>query len=71
VLETVPDGIAGVLYAEPDERDLAEAIDRFEAIEGSISAPMLQAQAAKFSDGKFFAAVSAVLDRSSQAVGLP
>jgi glycosyltransferase involved in cell wall biosynthesis len=64
VLESVTDGITGVLYSEPQESYLAEAISRFEAMEGSISPPLLQAQAAKFSEAVFYVAVSALLARS-------
>jgi glycosyltransferase involved in cell wall biosynthesis len=72
VLESVTDGITGVLYSEPDECHLAEAVNRFEAMDGSISVPILQAQAAKFSEATFFVAIGALLDRSkaSTAHGL-
>lgn len=63
VLDSVPDGIAGVLYAEPSESDLAEAINHFETIENSFDISVLQGQAARFSETTFLAAMTTLIDR--------
>jgi glycosyltransferase involved in cell wall biosynthesis len=62
-LDSVPDGIAGILYAEPNESGLAEAIQRFEIIERSFAVPVLQSLAARFSEDRFLAAMSALINR--------
>jgi glycosyltransferase involved in cell wall biosynthesis len=63
VLESVPlrDPVGGVLYEEPCEERLAEAIARLESVEHSIDAAALQRWAARFSEQEFAAKISDVL----------
>jgi len=61
VLDSVSDGVSGVLYGEPGERSLADAILRFEAMEQSFSVPLLQQQAARFSESAFVDAMQALI----------
>lgn len=63
VLDIVSGGITGILYAEPTESDLAEAINHFETIENSFDYSLLQGQAARFSENTFLAAMTALIDR--------
>lgn len=51
-LETVPP-FGGVVYSEPDETHLQEAIARFERLEEAVHPPELQAWAGRFSEREF------------------
>ena len=55
VCETVPlrDPLGGVLYTDSADAGLAEALERFERIEGEIDPPALQRYAARFSEAAF------------------
>ena len=59
-LETVPES-GGVLYDDPSEEHLAEAIARFEDIEASIRPSELQSHARQFSEEEFFRKMSPLL----------
>ncbi len=62
-LETVPRGdpVGGVLYGEPRDFDLAEALACFERLEPSIKPAELQRHAAAFSESQFSAKMAGVL----------
>jgi glycosyltransferase involved in cell wall biosynthesis len=63
VLETAPteDRLGGILYPEPDEQQLDEAIGRFERVEAGIVPGDLQASVARFSEAEFTAKMTTVL----------
>ena len=62
-LESAPaeDRLGGILYREPVEAQLEEAIRRFEKVESEIVAGDLQKLAARFSEAEFAKKMSAVL----------
>jgi glycosyltransferase involved in cell wall biosynthesis len=66
VLESVPaqPPMAGVLYSEPGQAALQEALRRFEEIEGGIAPRELQAWAARFSESRF-------RENMGEVIGLP
>jgi glycosyltransferase involved in cell wall biosynthesis len=53
VLDSVPEGTAGIFYEQPSEVHLAEAIDQFEKCEESMSRIEIQSAAARFSEAAF------------------
>jgi glycosyltransferase involved in cell wall biosynthesis len=55
VLESAPpeDRLGGILYREPEEQQLEEAIERFERVEACIVPGDLQASVARFSEAEF------------------
>ncbi|MGO4883762.1 MAG: glycosyltransferase [Bryobacteraceae bacterium] len=61
--EIVPteDPLGGVLFATPDEAQLAEALDRFERLEPRICPRDLQAWAERFSETHFLARMRAII----------
>jgi len=61
VLETVPP-FAGVFYAEPSDAQVADAMDRFEALEPEIRPAELQAHARRFSPGEFTRKMALLLE---------
>jgi glycosyltransferase involved in cell wall biosynthesis len=63
VLESVPrrDPLGGVFYAEPEESELAAAIQRFEEVEPVIDAEALRRYAGGFSESEFSAKMAHVL----------
>src|SRR5713226_2640619 len=60
VLESAPPE-GGIFYEEPDERQLDDAIGRFEKVEARIVSGDLQASVARFSEAEFAASISRVL----------
>lgn len=62
-LESAPpeDRLGGVFYPEPQERELARAIERFEQVEAAISPGYLQASVARFSEARFLAEMGRIL----------
>jgi glycosyltransferase involved in cell wall biosynthesis len=65
VLETVPP-FARVLYAEPAEPQIAEALKRFEALEPQIRPAELQAYTRRFSTAEFARKITKLLDGNLQ-----
>jgi glycosyltransferase involved in cell wall biosynthesis len=63
-LESVPpeDRLGGILYPEPEERRLEEALRRFERVEADLVPGELQASVARFSEAEFSARMRRVLD---------
>jgi glycosyltransferase involved in cell wall biosynthesis len=63
VLESAPPGdrLGGILYPDPEERQLEEAIARFERVESLIVPGDLQASVARFSESEFLVRMSGVL----------
>jgi len=63
-LESVPvsDPVGGVFFEEPEEGQLAEAIGRFERIEGQIRPREVQVWAEQFSEAHFLAGIQAAVD---------
>jgi len=63
VLESAPPGdrLGGVLYREPEEQELSNAIARFERVESCIVPADLQASVARFSESEFQAKMRPVL----------
>jgi glycosyltransferase involved in cell wall biosynthesis len=63
VLESAPpdDRLGGVFYREPDERQLEEAIERFEKVESRIEPRELQASVVRFSEARFLTSMTRVL----------
>src|SRR5262249_47570062 len=63
VLESAPpeDRLGGVFYEEPQETQLAAAIERFEKIEAGILPRNLQASVARFSESEFLTRMSRAL----------
>ena len=59
-LETVPP-YGGTFYDEPDASSLADAIDRFEAVEQEIKPAELQAWAQRFSGAEFAARMTSII----------
>ncbi len=64
VLESAPpeDRLGGIFYLLPEERELEEAILRFEKVESSIAPRSLQASVERFSEAEFLAKMSRVLN---------
>ena len=64
VLESAPseDRLGGIFYLHPEERELEEAILRFEKVESSIVPHALRASVERFSEAEFLAKMSRVLD---------
>ena len=64
VLESVPEDnpLGGVFFEEPDEAQLAEAIERFERIESQVRPRELQAWAEQFSEECFQVRMREILD---------
>ncbi len=60
--ETVPE-FGGVLFDEATEDALADAVERFELVEGSIRPAELRRYAQRFSQGEFLRKTGAVFDR--------
>jgi len=60
VLESVPP-FGGVLYEVPEDANLAESLERFEALENGFSPDELQRRAARFSETEFRRAFLEVL----------
>src|SRR5262249_27668512 len=67
VLETAPpeDQLGGILFDQPEEEPLEQAIARFERVESRISPRDLQASAARFSEAEFLSRMGQVLTRPS------
>ena len=67
-VESVPtaDPFGGVLYDEPDEAHLIEAVERFERLERHVRPRELQGWAEQFSEGHFLARMRAILDAPGQ-----
>jgi len=63
VLESAPPE-GGIFYEEPDERQLEDAIGRFEKVEARIVSADLQASVARFSEAEFSSQMSRVLVNS-------
>jgi glycosyltransferase involved in cell wall biosynthesis len=61
-LETVIDGRTGVLFGQQSAGALADAIERFEALE--LDALQARANAARFGRDRFYAEMAAVIDRA-------
>jgi glycosyltransferase involved in cell wall biosynthesis len=61
VLDSVPEGTAGIFYDEPSDAHLAEAIDRFEKCERTLSHVEIQNAAARFSEAAFAGAMEQLL----------
>jgi len=63
-LESVPadDPLGGVFYGDPDEAQLAEAVDRFERLEARVRPRELQAWAQQFSEECFLVRMREILD---------
>lgn len=61
-LETVPD-YGGILYSEPTDGGLRDAIERWDAREEGVDAEALRTWAAKFSEVEFAAKVGPILAR--------
>jgi glycosyltransferase involved in cell wall biosynthesis len=71
VLDSVPEELGGVFYAEPDEAHLNDAIEYFESMEGSINPSALQAHAAQFSEGEFIKNMTDLLNQSGERFSIP
>jgi glycosyltransferase involved in cell wall biosynthesis len=61
VLESLPDSGGGVLYSEPEDDLLAEALARFEKVESQFQASVLQEHASRFSEARFRMHISPLL----------
>jgi len=63
VLESAPpeDRLGGILYREPEEQQLEEAVERFERVEACIVPGDLQASVARFSEVAFSTRMKSVL----------
>jgi glycosyltransferase involved in cell wall biosynthesis len=64
VLESAPpeDRLGGIFYPHPEERQLEEAILRFEKVESGIAPHSLQASVEQFSEAEFLKKMRRVLD---------
>jgi glycosyltransferase involved in cell wall biosynthesis len=74
VLESAPpeDRLGGIFYPQPEERELEEAIGRFERVEPGIAPLALQASVERFSEAEFRAKMSGVLgSRQTYQPSLP
>jgi glycosyltransferase involved in cell wall biosynthesis len=71
VLESVPtaDPLGGFFFDEPDEPQLAAALQRFERVEAQVRPRELQAWAEQFSEAYFMARMRAILDEGVPASG--
>jgi glycosyltransferase involved in cell wall biosynthesis len=67
VVDSVPQGTAGVFYDEPVEEQLDDAIRRFEVQEPSMSYLDIQASAARFSEERFAREMTALLTNARGA----
>jgi glycosyltransferase involved in cell wall biosynthesis len=61
VLESLPDSGGGVIYGEPREELLIEALRRFEEVEAAIEPEFLQRHASAFSEAAFRRRISPLL----------
>jgi glycosyltransferase involved in cell wall biosynthesis len=65
VLDSVPEGVAGVFYQEASDAHLEEAIKRFEVRERSMSHLDIQRTATRFSEERFAEEMSALINTSA------
>ena len=56
VLDTVEDGVTGILFDDPTPAGIARAVERFEAQEGGFRRALLIERARRFAPGRFRAA---------------
>ena len=73
VLESLPPNWerAGVLYSEPSQESLAEALKRFERIESTFIPGELQSWATRFSESRFREEMREVIGLDEKVEGVP
>ena len=70
-VETVPTHhpLGGILYDDPDDAHLVEALHRFDAVEANVRPRELQAWAEQFSEARFLSRMRVILDGQGDESG--